>query len=262
MSATSDSGELTATASYQLDSAGCSRSVPELVAVASLQEVHAAGAIATYSLTLENLDSAGCADGVFDLSSELGAEWSLVAAPVTLAPGAKTSLLVSVSSPSTEPVGTTAFAVTASQRSDPAFSASELLDYTIVAAAPDAGVGPKDAGVEPLDAAVGMDAGDALEDAGVDASVGDATNERPANPEADAMTGGAHDAGSTPSVPDMHTDTGPDDQNDEHDAGPDKSSTQGHGGCAVAEPGRGRLSELLGIVTLALAFGLRRRRVV
>lgn len=88
-------------------SPACVRATPVLALTGPTSSL-AAGSTATYTLSVSNRDSSGCAATTFALARSVPTGWSgaLGAASLTLSPGASTSTSLTVESPSTAGAGT------------------------------------------------------------------------------------------------------------------------------------------------------------
>jgi len=114
----------------------CAPANPTLVLTASPSQPVLAGSSVTYTATLTNRDSSACAASVFDVGASVPAGWSAGSASVSLAPGASTSVNVSVTSASSAAEGQYAISLLATNRSEAGFGTSLQTSYAVAAPTP------------------------------------------------------------------------------------------------------------------------------
>lgn len=110
----------------------CVRAAPTL-ALTGPTSALAAGTTATYTLSVSNRDSSGCAATAFSLARSVPAGWSgvLGAASLTLSPGTSTTTTLTVGSPSTAGAGTYAIGAGTSSAIGAVHTASAAASYVI-----------------------------------------------------------------------------------------------------------------------------------
>jgi len=128
-----DSGGAIVTVSYGPQI--CVHAAPTVNLIPSGSDWVVPGTPLSYTATVSNNDSGACADGMFDLTSQIPASWTVVFTDptVSLAPGTSASTSLTVTSSTVAPDGVYDIVVTAAQEADPGYAGSDTATYTVMA---------------------------------------------------------------------------------------------------------------------------------
>ncbi len=113
----------------------CARADPTIDLSPSESDWVVPGSPVSYTATVSNNDSGACADGMFDLTSQIPAGWMVVFtdSTVSLAPGTSASTSLTVTSSTVATDGVYDIAVTATQETDSGYAGSDTAIYTVMA---------------------------------------------------------------------------------------------------------------------------------
>lgn len=127
-----------ATATYVVDTPApvCIAANPLLNLSTVDGQAVAAGTPVSYSATLTNQDSSGCEAAVFDVAASVPAGWSTSSAVVSLAPGDRTTVKVSVTSAASAADGVYEIGISAKNLADTSYYNSAAATYNVTPPVP------------------------------------------------------------------------------------------------------------------------------